>query len=194
MLKLSTVNDGDGMLSAFTTLAMALGPYVNRKAIITRSPEARLARRLFDADKVVKPFLHGHASTFYADTQTTWEWNSRYWEQRALFTADLDLVLALQYARHAVAIERHPFALTTLSKLLFMQMETDPTFRDAAFHEGFDRLQSAIRSEADSARVTLHPFLTLFTGTSRYIDLGGTILNSELSSLRTYLLEAPTRF
>ena len=194
MLKLSSVNDGDEMLSAFTTLATALGPYVNRRAIITRSPEARLARRLFDADKVVKPFLQGHASTFYTNTQTTWEWNSRYWEQRALFTADLDLVLALQYARHAVAIERHPFALTTLSKLLFMQMEIEPNLRDAAFHEGFDRLQSAIRSEADSARVTLHPFLTLFTGTSRYIDLGGTILNSELSSIRAYLLEAPTRF
>lgn len=117
-----------------------------------------------------------------------------YWEQRALFTADLDLDMALQYARHAVAIERHPFSLTTLGKLLLMQMEIKPDIRDTAFHEAFDRLQSAIRSEADSARVTLHPFLTLFTGTSRYIDLGGTILTSELSPLRTYLLDAPTRF
>ena len=47
-----------------------------------RSPEARLAGRLFDADKVVKPLLDSDAEEFYVTVQKLWEWNSRYWEQR----------------------------------------------------------------------------------------------------------------
>ena len=45
------------MFEAFVGLATALAPYVNRKASQRRSPEWRLAGRLFDADKVVKPML-----------------------------------------------------------------------------------------------------------------------------------------
>lgn len=75
-----------------------------------RSPEARLAGRIFDADKIVKPLLGSAAEDFYVSVQKQWEWNSRYWEQRALLAADTDLHIALQYARYAVAIEFHPFS------------------------------------------------------------------------------------
>ncbi|WP_041597212.1 hypothetical protein [Granulicella tundricola] len=181
-------------LKAFTNLAKALAPHVNRKAIIARSPEARLTRRLFDADKVVKVFLPNFAGQFYLSTQDTWEWNSRYWEQRALFTADDDLSTGLQYARHAVAIENHPFALTTLGKLLLRRMESAPMERDAAFNEAFQKLSRAIDDEEERARITVHPFLTVFAGTSRFLELNGTLSAKQRAALQGYLLQAPTRF
>ena len=91
-----------------------------------RSPEARLAGRLFDGDKIVKPLLDSAAEQFYVESQKLWEWNSRYWEQRALLKADSDLVTALRYAKQAVAIENHPFPLTTLAKLLLKTIEAEP--------------------------------------------------------------------
>jgi hypothetical protein len=184
----------DELLGAFTGLARALSPHVNRHAIMARSPEARLAGRLFDSDKVVKPLLQSLTGEFYGLTQTAWEWNSRYWEQRALFTSETNLSLALQYARHAVAIEAHPFALTTLGKLLMMQMERSATDRESSFGEAMQRLSRAIRGEEARGRISLHPILTLFTGAARYIEIGGHLSKDQQDSLQTLLLEAPSRF
>lgn len=105
----------DLLFDAFRGLAGALAPYVNRKAVMKKSPEARLTGRLFDADKVVKPLLGPtNAEGFYISVREQWEWNSRYWEQRALLKAESDLATSIQFARHAVAIEHHSFPLTTL--------------------------------------------------------------------------------
>jgi hypothetical protein len=80
--------ENDILSVAFKGLAGALAPHVNRKAVMRRSPEARLAGRLFDADKVVKTLLGSSAEDFYVCVQKLWEWNSRYWEQRALLKAE----------------------------------------------------------------------------------------------------------
>lgn len=182
------------LFSAFLGLARALAPHVNRKAIQIRSPEARLAGRLFDADKIVKPLLAERAVEFYSETQSTWEWNSRYWEQRALFTSETNLTLALRYARHAVAVEKHPFSLTTLGKLLMMQVEESVEGREAAFAEAIEKLTEAIGAEENRGRISLHPTLTLLAGASRFIELGGRLSQEQYYLLRSFVIATPDRF
>ncbi|MDP9177430.1 MAG: SIR2 family protein [Gemmatimonadota bacterium] len=182
------------LLEAFRRLAMMIAPYVNRKAIMRRSPEARLAGRLFDGDKIVRPLLGPATETFYIAVQKEWEWNSRYWEQRALLAADNDLAGALQYGRHAVAIEPHPFPLTTLGKLLFMEMESRVGNRDTAFAEGFDRLLDAIALEARRSRTTIHPYNTLISGASRYLELGGKLTYQQRERLSEVVSDAGDLF
>lgn len=180
--------------TAFSNIASVLAPHVNRRAIMRRSPEARLAGRLFDADKIVRPLLGTAAEDFYAGVQRQWEWNSRYWEQRALLIAEADLTTALHYARHAVAVEEHPFPLTTLGKLLFKRMEQKPDERAALFNEAFEKLSTAIDSEAMRSRITVHPFSTLFGGAARYLELGGALTQSQQTRLSGYSAEAQYRF
>ena len=182
------------MEEAFVGIALAIAPHVNRKAIMRRSPEARLAGRLFDADKIVKPLLGNAAEDFYLRTQKQWEWNSRYWEQRALLAADTDLETALKYARHAIAIESHPFPLTTLGKILLLIMEKNPGERQRAFDEAFDNLSSAISFEVRRSRITIHPYVTLFTGAARYVELGETLTPKQRGKLAGFITDANRHF
>lgn len=172
LFRLPRRGSSPSLMSGFQELARAIAPHVNRTAIMRRSPEARLARRLFDFDTVVKPLLGSAAEEFYISIQKQWEWNSRYWEQRALLLGDANLDMALQYARHAVALEKHPFPLTTLGKLLLKQMEFGNN-RDRAFAEAFKHLSEAIYIEEHRKRTSVHPFATLLSGAARYLELGG---------------------
>jgi hypothetical protein len=184
----------DDLFNAFVALARAIAPYVSIPAIRRRSPEARLAGRLFDSDKVVKPWLGSRAEAFYDQTRRDWEWNSRYWEQRALLLASTDLPRALSYARHAVAIELHPFSLTTLGKLLMLQMESEPTSRATLFGEAFDHLTRAIEIEAQRTRTTVHPFATLLGGVAKYVQLGGALTLQQRENTGQFVTEANDLF
>jgi hypothetical protein len=172
LLHRTAAKDTDLLYKAFFAIGSGLAPHVNRRAIMQRSPEARLAGRLFDADKVVKPLLGHRAEQFYVDIQDNWKWNSRYWEQRALLAADSDLEVALSYARHAVAVEEHPHTLTTLGKLLFLRMESDSLNRESIFQEALVYLTQAIQREEWRSRITVHPYNTVLTGAIRFFELG----------------------
>lgn len=182
-------------ISVFTDLAKSIAPRVNRKGVRKRTPEARLAGRLFDADKIVRPFLAEHSEDFYVAVKDAWEWNSRYWEQRALLIVDRDIKTALQYARHAVAIEEHPFPLTTLGTVLLKYldscMETD---RAPIFAEAFVKLSLAISMEENNARVSVRPFSALLVGTSRFLENGGSLTLEQHDAIRSYANDARYRY
>lgn len=55
------------LLDAFKSVAHGVAPHVNRLAIMRRSPEARLAGRLFDADKIARPLLGANAEQLYGE-------------------------------------------------------------------------------------------------------------------------------
>ncbi len=182
------------LLDVFIAIAKSLAPMVNRMAIKLRSPEARLAQRLFDVDKIVRPFLDHMSESFYVAVQSAWEWNSRYWEQRALLAAETDLAIAISHARHAVAIEKHPFTQTTLAKIILKQMEAEQRGKERLFGEAFDLLSDAIESEALHSRTTIHPFTTLFSGAARFLETGGTLTERQAGRLSTYTAEAAYNF
>ena len=184
------------MTDVFTKLANGIAPRVNRKAIRMRTPEARLAGRLFDADKIVAPLLRAHSEDFYVAVKDAWEWNSRYWEQRALLIADRDIRTALQYARRAVTIEVHPLPLTTLGKMLLLSMDSCGSKADRAsvFAEAFSVLNQAISMEAKNARVAVHPFATLLSGTSKFLLGEGDLTLSQHDAIRKYVDDARYRY
>jgi hypothetical protein len=179
----------------FVSLAMSLAPYVNRNAIKSRTSEARLARRLFDADKIVKPLLgKSEAEAFYIAVKKNWEWNSRYWEQRALLIYEDDIKTAIQYARHAVSIERHPFPLTTLGKLLLRIMDSSRRNCSEIYNESYEFLTEAIEWESINSRISIHPYSTLLMGTIRYLELGGELNERQREKVDIYAENARRRY
>lgn len=165
------------LLEIFSMLAVALSPYVNRRATISRTPEAKLAARLFSAEQVARPLLGTFAGTFFSQAREAWQWNSRYWEQRALLTQAENIDLAIQYARHAVAIEEHPFPLTTLASLLSKKLEQTSVGVDAIYGEIYEILNQVVRHETTTKawRPTPHPYATLFHATNILLSKGGKI-------------------
>jgi hypothetical protein len=187
-------HDSAMLRQAFSRVAACLAPHVNRRAIMLRTPEARLASRLFNVDTITKPLLGNHAEDFYIEAREQWRWNSRYWEQRALLTAETDLLTAVQHARHAVSIETHPFTLTTLGKLLLQQMDLGGPDRESLFSEAFDGLASAIKREGARSRIRIHPYMTLFAGASRFLENGSDLTQSQNAELVEFMKEAKYAF
>ena len=186
----------DLMIKVFTALAHSIAPRVNRRAIRLRTPEARLAGRLFDGDKIVRPLLEERAEAFYVAVKESWKWNSRYWEQRALLITDRDIRTALQFARHAVTIEDHPLPLTTLGKVLLKSLSSCGSQGERAnvFAEAFSVLGRALAMEVENARVTIHPFSTLLTGTSRFLVERGSLTLEQYDAIRGYMADARYRY
>jgi hypothetical protein len=159
----------------FCALANALAPHVNRKTTIARTPESRLASRLFSSENVVRPLLGNFADSFYEKSHDAWKWNPRYWEQRALLTQSTNIDLAIQYARHAVAIEEHPFPWTTLASLLVKKLDTLESGHASIFDEVIELLQKIVRHERASRswRPTPHPYTVLFHAVSIFLKAKG---------------------
>lgn len=164
------------LLELFCALANALSPYVNRRTTMDRTPEARLASRLFSAEHITRLLLGSHADDFYVQTREAWQWNSRYWEQRALLTQATNIDTAVQFARHAVAIEAHPLPWTTLASLLVRKMEASSIGLDSLFSEIYDLLTQVFKQEAARGwRATPHPYSTLIHAAEVFLEKGGRI-------------------
>lgn len=177
LLKMMAKEKINFLLEIFCNLSKSLSPYVNRSTTIARTPESKLAARLFSAEKVVRPLLGVMAKNFYDYAHDDWRWNPRFWEQRAILTQSENIDLAIQYARHAVAIEDHPFPWTTLASLLSKKMITTKVGLSAFFDEIIDLLTKIIKfeSESNSWRPTPHPYSILLDSTTYYISNGGFI-------------------
>jgi hypothetical protein len=205
MLEVASVGNSDEILNVFINLGRAVAPRVNRRTIVQRTPEARLAARLFDLDQVVERFLGDKAVDFYGAVEEEWRWNSRYWEQVALLnlykyqkTEEISdeslgyLDLAVGHARHAVSIEYHPLTLTTLAKILFFQaisMEGDQSI----ISEAIANIRDAISMEAQRNRSSVHPYAVLFQGV-RSLPNNTVLKESDVSTVRTHLTEAKRKF
>jgi hypothetical protein len=194
------------IFKTFIDLGNALAPHVNRGAIRRRSPEARLAGRLFDYDQIVRHFLGDLAPSFYEETRQLWQWNSRYWDQVALLnlarfyaapSTELGkdaLVQAVQHARHAVSIEIHPYSLTTLGTILLAQLAPDAAWNTEIYNEAFERLAEAIDREKHWSHRNPHSFVSLFAGTKRYIENGGNLTSIQRDRLDRVVTEAQKLF
>lgn len=182
------------LFRVFVELAKAVVPHVTRRNIMNKTPEAKLAGRLFDADKIVRPLLGMHGAEFYEAVKDICSWNSRYWEQRALYLADDDLPTAVQYARHAAALEQHPFTYTTLGKLLIKQMRAPGANREYLFSEAYSKLTSAINQEQQFSRISIHPFVMLFIGSTTFLELGGVLSPQQHQLITTHLNFAKYRY
>ena len=194
------------LLAIFIDLANAISARVNPRTIRMRVPEARLASRLFDYDQIVRVLLgDDFAAKFYRATKAAWQWNSRYWDQVALSKLTeyrtaasseakaLALKEAIQHARHAVSLEQHPLSLTTLAKILLVQLESGLNIAEV-YDEAFQCLTLAINLEEIRHRTSVQPFIILFRGTVVYIAQGGVLSNTQLDGLRNAASRAQVSF
>ena len=194
--------DGDIVFDSYCTIGRSIAPYVNRRTIIQRTPEARLAGRLFDFDEICFPILGSESEKFYIRMKDFWSWSSRYWEQLALLNVDkFDkskdqkfISQAVSHARHAVKIEEHPLPLSTLGKVLIEEMRSIPTKRDSSYREAHDILCRAIKMESGMNRIAIHPYATLFKGTFFYLSLGGLLSSKQKEKLRELVKNAELHF
>ena len=147
-------------------LSSALAPYVSRHAIMNRTPEARLARRLMDADGLVVPRLRQDAERWFELLERYWGWNSRYWEQRALVALKQTRYnRARDYAEQALGLEEHPLPMTTCALILIASAENDRHLQGSQKEEflkkGVALCDQAIRLASARNRAEIHPYAVL---------------------------------
>lgn len=181
------------ILKCLVELCEQLAPRVNRQTIRNRSPDSKLAGGLMDFDRTVQKFIDDHAEIFYADIEKAWGWNSRYWEQLSLMklsrflsgTSDVFLLQdAIQNARYAYQIDRHPLSLTTLSKTLFAALQNGIGDRDRIFEEGWSLIFNAIEIEKSWTRVKPTAFVVAFRGVRSFIERGGILNGNQADEVR----------
>lgn len=157
---------------------------VNRDAIRQRTPEAKLAAGLMDFDRTIKIFCNDDANFIYSQIEGNWGWNSRYWEQLSLMKLDRffaskdDLLIlreAIQNAKFAYGIEKHPLSLTTLAKALFAALDAKVLNKEAIFSEGWNLIYEAIQIERNWKRVKAAAFIIALKGVNSFIRNGGII-------------------
>jgi hypothetical protein len=198
-------SEPDLMFEVYSAIGANLAPYVNRRAIMKRTPEARVSQRLFDYDDVVAEFIPSRSEKFYLAMKRYWDWNSRYWEQFALLKLDQFvkssqssrfglLSQAISHARHAIKLERHPLGLTTLGRILLEEAKQSPQRFEASFKEAFEYLDEAIRLEGKMNRIAIHPYMTLFSGANNHLKQLGVLSSKQIEKLRLHMDNAEKHF
>ena len=151
--------------AAMRSLMLALAPHIDITAIVNLTRPYRLLRRLMDQESVMRLVGPDLGRTLYEVIQDPYDWNGRYWDQRALFESELgNHVQARSYAEHSLKTHHHPFALNTLGTVLG---------RMAVQGGDIEVLKEAIRNleyARDQRRwdASEHPYVTFFTTMVRF--------------------------
>ena len=149
----------DHRFEAIRRLALALAPHIDVRAIRARTRPYRLSRPLMDQENVIRLVGKTRGRQLYELLQDSYDWNGRYWEQRALFESALgNHTQARSYAEHALQIHPHPFARNTLGTVLgriALKTGDANTLREAV--ENLNRSRDERRWEASE-----HPYITFF--------------------------------
>ncbi|MDT3670157.1 MAG: SIR2 family protein [Aromatoleum sp.] len=180
-------------------LVSAIAPYVSRRTIMRGTPEARLSGRLMDFDDCIKPLVGMKADAFYEHIRPEWEWNSRFWEQRALLALSSNVDQAIVWAKHAVGIEKHPHTLTTLAKVIFRSAEKATSYREieTAVSDALSVVDDALAASSQRKRPEIHPFDVAVRGVKNamrnYASLGRRNFPSEFVEHVERIIDAGER-
>ena len=150
---------------ALRRLLGALAPHIDVQAIRNQTRPYRLLRVLMDQASVTRLIGTEYGRTLYELMQDAYDWNGRYWDQRALFESELgNHAQARSYAEHSLRIHRHPFAFNTLGTVLgriAVQNGDSETLREAIKNLQYARDER--RWQASE-----HPYVTFFTTIIRF--------------------------
>ena len=80
--------------------------------------------------------------------------------------------------------------LTTLGKILLVQMSAAGYSLIAAYEEAFDRLTDAIVLESNWKRKAAQPYVSLFRGSTEYMKRGGRLTQRQAERLISLIDEA----
>ena len=155
---------------AMRGLLWTLAPHIDIQAIRHLTRPYRLVRRLMDQETVMRLLGPLRGRELYEMIQEPYDWNGRYWEQRALFESELgNHAQARSYAEHSLRIHRHPFALNTLGTVLgriALQNGDVDTLREAI--KNLELARDGRRWEASE-----HPYITFFATMIKFGETWG---------------------
>jgi hypothetical protein len=175
-----TVEDALDPATRFTvslSLTKALSPHVTREAISAGTLYYRLARNLMRAETVRDWIGQEAAGRWYEALQHHYQWNSRFWEQRARSELFSNRFLAARsYAEEALKIHRHHFCSNTLGYVLIRMASEYYNAGDSEAARVFWEAIEHLRNSRDSSfRDTEHPYYTFFYYTLKYAKERATV-------------------
>ena len=155
----------DERFEAVHRLMFALAPHVDVNAIRNLTRNYRLLRQLMDEETVIRLVGRDRGRELFGAIQDIYDWNGRYWDQRALFESRLgNHAQARSYAERSLQIQRHPFAFNTLGTVLG---------RAAIQNGDINTLRESIHNLKDARdrrawNTSEHPYMTFFTTMIRF--------------------------
>ena len=163
MLPLFCPNDG---------VHLTLAPYITIQTIRQRTLPYLIVRRLMDQEVVFDWVGRDHAREWYENLLSGYDWDARYWEQRALAEARLhSFAKARSFAEEALRIQRHPFTLNTLGTVLMRMavahFEPGSAESKNVLWEGIGYLR---QSRDDREWRHEHPYTSFFTWALRFAE------------------------
>lgn len=82
--KIEKVFDNKERFELAKNLAIHLAPHISISAILQKTLYYRIIKELMDERIILDRLNHELAQRFYADLRPYYDWDARYWEQRAL--------------------------------------------------------------------------------------------------------------
>lgn len=147
-------------------LALAVAPYVSPQAIRGATLYYRIARGLMGAE-ILSELLGGSSDlvlSVYGDLESAYDWNARFWDQRALAAADAnEFEPAFSWAQQAVARKRDALSLTTTGKVLMLRAVSEArsgVWPTTTFENAEQYLRDARHLEGSRAEYPIETFLT----------------------------------
>lgn len=153
-------------------IALALAPHVSPAAIASSTREYRIARALMSSS-FLAAMTHDREQVlaWYESVEDAYDWNARFWEQRALAAAELGLFeRAFSWAKEAVRRREDSYTLNTVGAVLMRRAvsEASPSEWPADSFEAAERALAEARDlEGSQAE---YPFETFFNYTIRLIN------------------------
>ena len=155
-------------------VAKVTGAHIDRTAIAQVSREHRLSRQILQHGNVLWLVGENRGRDFYEAVAPEYSWNGRFWDQRALFEMRLgDLGRARSYAERSVDEHRHPYAFTTLGRVLMSVAERSGSLDDvrdaiAALDEARGASRAWRHWQPDE-----YPYTTFFAGLLAFASAHG---------------------
>lgn len=151
-------------------LAVALAPHIDQAAMRRGTREHRIARHLMDHRTVARHSGPDKGSKWYDGLRQYYDWNGRYWDQRALFESRCGQhEVARSYAERSIQVHSHSFGYNTLGTVL-LRMAIDQRLI-SALHEGIAHLETSKRLREWEDRE--HPYTAFFTYLIQYAERWG---------------------
>jgi hypothetical protein len=116
-----------------------------------------------------------NARRWFAEIADVYDWNGRYWDQRALLESSAGAhAPAYSFAKKSVDLHHHPFSLTTLGavrcRAAIDEIKQDPDKAWDYFLEGNAALRESEALSASRGHPYEHPFVTFFTKAMEYLE------------------------
>ncbi len=157
------MSDREVVFDLSVSLARQLAPYINPMTISQRTLPYQIARELMDHQVVQGWVGKGRVDKWYEDLVPSYDWNARFWEQRALAeTTSGQFDRAESYAEHAVKLHRDPFTLNTLGTVLLRKAIEWCEPGSASSWDYYWRGVRYLRDSRTLAGEYQHPYVTFF--------------------------------